>query len=435
MKFRWQRALTVAAREYVTTVRRKAFVLTLIGTPLFYAVVMVVMIKPQIDESIKAMREFRAMGVVDSSGLFAGAPAEIRTDINTETVSLGSGRTMPSLPQDPIVTHVRHFDAPEPALEALRKGELKQVLVIPTDYLATGRLRRYAISENVFNDGQQERPVNRWLSRGLLAGRVDSVLAERAARPARSMDVYTLSREGAWGQRDDASELFEFLIPFVAGLLLSISILIGGQYLLQGVAEEKESRILESMLCTLTPEDLVMGKLIGLGGAGLTLVGSWIVILAAFSGTAAMAANVSVPPIVLGLMMVYFLVGYVFYASLMTGIGAITNNMREAQQFSFMFTFMNFVPFYMMSTLVGHPDSPLAVGLSLFPPTAPVSMLLRVASPSGNVPAWQIALSLALLAGTAYLALRAAAKIFRIGLLLYGKTPTLPEIIRWLRAS
>jgi ABC-2 type transport system permease protein len=119
----------------------------------------------------------------------------------------------------------------------------------------------------------------------------------------------------------------------------------------------------------------------------------------------------------------------------MTGIGAITNNMREAQQFSFMFTFMNFVPFYMMNTLVGHPEAPLAVGLSLFPPTAPVSMLLRVASPSSNVPWWQIGLSLALLAGTAYLTLRAAAKIFRIGLLLYGKTPTLPEIIRWLRTA
>ena len=256
--------------------------------------------------------------------------------------------------KEAFVTRVRRFDGPEAALEALQKGALKQVLVIPADYLANGRLRRYVTSENVFNDGQQERPVNRWLSRGLLAGRVDSVLAERAARPARAMDVFTLSREGRWEQRDDASELFEFLVPFVAGLLLSISILIGGQYLLQGVSEEKESRILESMLCTLTPEDLVMGKLIGLGGAGLTLVGSWIVILAAFSGTVAIAARVSVPPMVLVLMVAYFLLGYVFYASLMTGIGAVTNNMREAQQFSFMFTFMNFVPFYMMTTLVGH---------------------------------------------------------------------------------
>jgi len=436
MTFRWQRALTVAKREYLTTVRRKAFVLTLVGTPLFYAVIMVVMIKPQIDESLKAMREFRAMGVVDSSGLFTHAPEEIALEINAESISLRSGTPEPSLPKGSFITRIRRFSDPKDALTALEQGELKQVLVIPPDYLEHGRVRRYASTENVFNDGGQERPVNRWLTRGLLAGRgLDSLVAERAARPARAMEVFTKNRDGAWAQRDDASEIFEFLVPFIAGLLLSISILIGGQYLLQGVSEEKESRILESMLCTLTPEDLVMGKLIGLGGAGLTLVGSWILVLAGFSGTAAIAAKVSIPPIVLGLMVAYFLLGYLFYASLMTGIGAITNNMREAQQFSFMFTFMNFVPFYMMTTLVGHPESPLAVGLSMFPPTAPVSMLLRVASPSSHVPAWQILLSLTLLAATAYLALRAAAKIFRIGLLLYGKTPTLPEIVRWLRTA
>lgn len=435
MRFRWERALTVAAREYTTTVRRKAFVLTLVGTPLFYALIMFVMIKPQIDDSIKAMREFRAMGVVDSSGLFAGAPAEIRTELNLESVSFRSGTPEPRLPPNAFVTQVRRFEAPEAALDALRRGELKQVLVVPADYLTSGRVRRYVSTENVFNDGQQERPVTRWLTRGLLAGRVDSLLGERAARPARAMDVYTLNREGAWEHRDDAGEIFEFLVPFAAGMLLSISILIGGQYLLQGVSEEKESRILESMLCTLTPEDLVVGKLIGLGGAGLTLVGSWALIIGGFSGSAAMASNIQVPAIVLVLMVAYFLLGYLFYASLMTAIGAITSNMREAQQFSFMFTFMNFIPFYLMTTLVGNPQSPLAVGLSLFPPTAPVSMLLRVAAPSAGVPWWQIALSLLLLAGTAYLTLRAAAKVFRIGLLLYGKTPTLPEIVRWLRAA
>lgn len=435
MKFRWQRALTVASREYVTTVSRKAFVLTLIGTPLFYSLIMVVMIKPQIDESIKAMRAFRAMGVVDSSGLFAAAPDEIRTQMDVEAISMRKGTPGPKPPPEAFVTKVLNYAAPESALAALERGDLKQVLVIPPDYLAHGRVRRYVGSENVFNDGQQERPVQRWLTRGLLAGRVDSTLGERASRPTRAMDVYTLNREGAWEHRDDSSQVFEFLVPFIAGLLLSMSIVIGGQYLLQGVSEEKESRILESMLCTLTPEDLVVGKLLGLGGAGLTLVGSWALVLAAFSGTAALASNVSVSPVVLVLMVAYFLLGYLFYASLMTGIGAITNNMREAQGFSFMFTFMNFIPFYMMTTLVGHPEAPLSVGLSLFPPTAPVSMLLRVASPSSHVPAWQIALSLALLAGTAYLALRAAAKIFRIGLLLYGKTPTLPEIVRWLRAS
>jgi ABC-2 type transport system permease protein len=109
--------------------------------------------------------------------------------------------------------------------------------------------------------------------------------------------------------------------------------------------------------------------------------------------------------------------------------------MREAQQFSFVFTFMNFIPFYMLTMIIGRPDSPLAVGLSMFPPMAPVAMMLRLAAPSSAVPAWQIALSLGLLAGSGWLAIVLTAKVFRVGLLMHGKTPTLPEIVRWVREA
>jgi ABC-2 type transport system permease protein len=146
-------------------------------------------------------------------------------------------------------------------------------------------------------------------------------------------------------------------------------------------------------------------------------------------------AQLHFTPVMLLAMLAYLLLGFLFYASLMTGIGAITNNMREAQQFAFMFTFANFVPFIMLTAILGHPEGPLAVGLSMFPPTAPTTMMLRLASSSAGVPGWQIALSLALLAGTAAVALLAAARVFRIGLLMYGKTPSLPEILRWVRAG
>jgi ABC-2 type transport system permease protein len=96
---------------------------------------------------------------------------------------------------------------------------------------------------------------------------------------------------------------------------------------------------------------------------------------------------------------------------------------------------MNFIPFYMMTSIVGHPESGLALGLSMFPPMAPVAMMLRLSAPSAAVPAWQITLSLALLAGAGWLALAISARLFRIGLLMYGKTPTLPEIVRWARQS
>jgi ABC-2 type transport system permease protein len=214
-------------------------------------------------------------------------------------------------------------------------------------------------------------------------------------------------------------------------MLLGLCIVIGGQYLLQGVSEEKESRILESLLCTVSSEELLAGKLVGLGGAGLTLVALWMAMSVAFAAPAAALARIHLPPLLLVVMLAYLLLGYLFYGSLMTGIGAITNNMREAQQFAFMFSFANWVPFIMLTTIIGHPDGRLAVGLSLFPPTAPVTMMMRMAVPGATVPVWQTALSMVLLAGTAWLALVFSARVFRIGLLMYGKTPNLPEIMRW----
>jgi ABC-2 type transport system permease protein len=189
------------------------------------------------------------------------------------------------------------------------------------------------------------------------------------------------------------------------------------------------------MLCTVNAGELLAGKLFGLGAAGLTIVASWIALGALFGGPVLALARVNVHPTLMGVAVLYFVFGYLFYGSIMTGIGAIASNMREAQQFSVMFTFMNFIPFYMMTSIVGHPDSKLALGLSLFPPMAPVAMMLRMCAPNSAVPPWQIALSIGLLAASAWLALVIAARLFRIGLLMYGKTPTLPEIMRWARQS
>src|SRR5262249_25412724 len=165
-------------------------------------------------------------------------------------------------------------------------------------------------------------------------------------------------------------EVFDFIMPFSFAMILGLCIVIGGQYLLQGVSEEKESRILESLLCTVSAEELLAGKLLGLGGAGLTLVGFWMTIGTVLGGPAAALARIHISPLLLIILLAYLLLGYLFYGSLMTGIGAITNNMREAQQFAFMFTFSNWVPFIMLTRILGHPDSRLAVGLSMFPMTA-----------------------------------------------------------------
>ena len=428
MSFSWSKTITIAQREYLTTVKRKAFLFTVIGTPILYAVLMTIMIRPQMGERARQMREFRALGVVDSSGAFADAEPEIRGLVATD-ISLLAKQIAKA---DEYHIQVRSYPSQAEAERALRDGTVNQMIVIAADYLESGRIRRYAIDTNIFSS-QDERAVSGWIVRSLLRSRVDSLRIERVARPARGMELYTPNPAGGFEVHDERREMLDFLLPFAFGFLMGLGIVMGGQYLLQGVAEEKESRILESMLCTVNASELLAGKLLGLGSAGLTIVGSWLVMGAALGGPALALAQIKVPPALFALAVVYFLLGYLFYGSIMTGIGAITNNMREAQQFSFLFTFMNFIPFYMLTTIVGRPGSGLAVGLSLFPPMAPVAMMLRMSAPSASVPLWQIGLSLALLLGTAWLTLVISARLFRIGLLMYGKTPTLPEILRWAR--
>jgi ABC-2 type transport system permease protein len=428
----WSRIFTIARREYLSTVRRKAFLFTIVGTPLLYALLMIIVIKPQMNDRLDAVKRFKTLGVVDSSGAFMNAPRETEIEMNT-----GDPFSVSKAPpkREKFKTEIRFYDDFVAADTALHRGEVSQVVVIPADYLESGRTRRYALRNNLFTSND-ERIVSRWLVRGMLSGQTDEQRIQRAARPLAEAELYTPSKAGgAYEIKDDRRETMEFLLPFVFGLLLGLVIVIGGQYLLQGVNEEKESRILESMLCTVTPEELLAGKLIGLGSAGLTVAVAWLVMGTAFAGPAAAMIQQSIRPTLLLLMLTYFLLGYLFYGCLMTGIGAMASNMKEAQQFSVWFTFLTFIPFYLLTTLLGNPNSPIAIGLSLFPPTAPVSMMLRLAAPGSAVPGWQIVASIAILAVAALLILLAAARVFRVGMLMYGKTPNLPEIVRWIRTG
>lgn len=428
MTLSWKRAGIVARREYLATVKRKAFLITLVAMPLYFGGIMLYATRSADSSRLETMRGFTQLAVVDSSGLFAGAPRTVTTRATADPTR-APGR------EDTFRTKIDFFRDQRSLEAALRTGMARRGLVIGADYLASGRLRRYARAENILSSGSGQRTIERWLAQGLLAGRVDSLRAERAARPSVKLDDYTLGRDGRFTLKDERREAMDFMIPFLFSVLLGTCIITGGQYLLQGLGEEKESRILESLLCTLSADDLLAGKLLGLGAAGLTLVAVWMGAGMALGGPMMALVEFHVPPLLIALAVAYFLLGYLFYGGLMTAIGAVTNNMREAQQFAMMFTFAVFLPFLLMTTILGSPDGPLAVGLSLFPPTAATTMMLRLALPAAEVPAWQIAASLGLLALAGWLVLRGAARVFRIGLLMTGKPPNLPEILRWARAG
>jgi ABC-2 type transport system permease protein len=425
-----RRIFVVARREFLTTVRRRAFILTLLGTPAYFAFVTVLSGSAELQDRKDALQKLNAIGVVDSSGLYAQATREIQSTF------VGGGFGRGPVPPTPVSFHTKVLFFPDvaSAQQAVRSDRVPQVIVIPQDYVATGRIIRYARSNSPFSSTDR-RAIGAWLARNLVAAKVDARTADRVGRPTEDDRLYTLNRAGQFELKNDAREIGDILVPMFFSLLLGLSIIIGGQYLLQGVAEEKETRILESLLCEVSAEELLAGKLFGLGAVGLLTVGVWMGLGFVVSGPALAILPVHLQPSLVMVAALYFLFGYLFFGSIMTGIGAVTNNMREAQQFAVWFTFANFVPFILFTTILGRPDAPVSFWLSMFPPTASTAMMLRLAAPNSAVPAWQVVVSVALLAAAAGLTLRVVARIFRIGLLMHGKTPTLPEIVRWARQT
>ena len=430
------KVLIIARREYLTTVRRKAFVFTLLITPAIFFFAGVVSTKLQINQAVAKLHEARIVAVVDSSGLYANAPLafDYPPPVEPNLDPRQAGKPAPAPTHVPVI--LRRYPEQKTALDSLEAGNVKTVLVVSSDFLSSGRLRVYEKDTRAFTNSTDYRPLTNWLSRNLLSGLTDSMRVERTLWIGRGLDYYTKDREGHWAIKDDAKELAGFLLPFALGFLLAMSIISGGQYLLQGVSEEKESRILESLLCSVTPEELMAGKMFGLGGAGLTLVAVWI-LAGAFSSAGVLSfIHVSVPASLLVLGLLYFVFGYLFYASVMISIGSMASNLREATQFSGYLTILNFAPFWAMVVFINTPNSTFAAAISLFPPTAATSMMLRMSASAVSgaiIPPWQIATSLTLLAVSGVVTLMLGAKLFRLGMLLYGKTPNLPEIMRILR--
>jgi ABC-2 type transport system permease protein len=192
------------------------------------------------------------------------------------------------------------------------------------------------------------------------------------------------------------------------------------------------------MLCSVSPDELLAGKLLGLGSAGLTLVTVWAGFGLYSSAGVLALAKVSLPPSLLVLGFFYFLFGYLFYGAIMLSVGSMTSNLREATQISGYLTLLNVCPFWMMWKFLNSPNSAITVAMSLFPPTAATSMMLRMSASTVSgavIPPWQIATSLGLLGVSAIVMLLIGSRLFRLGMLLYGKTPNLPEILKILRQA
>jgi ABC-2 type transport system permease protein len=236
----------------------------------------------------------------------------------------------------------------------------------------------------------------------------------------------------------DASRSFAGAYALI--LVLYGSVLIYGINIARSVVEEKTSRVFEVLLSTASADELMLGKLLGVGATGMTQMGIWAALLVAFTGSqlAARAGihglaslGVTLPELIFFL--IFFLLGFFLYSGMAAALGSSVSAEQEVQQFSFILISPLVVSVVLMMYVMSNPASTISVILSLIPPFTPIIMYMRICAQTP--PWWQLALSVALLFASVLGMAWLAARIYRVGVLMYGKRATLPEIIRWLRYS
>jgi len=236
--------------------------------------------------------------------------------------------------------------------------------------------------------------------------------------------------------REGASGAAVFLTAFAMVMLLYTVVLIYGMAVMRSVIEEKSNRILEVLLSSVTAKELLAGKIIGVGAVGLTQILVWVIFALIFSvpglvATKSFLGELHIPMTAIAAFAVFFLLGYLLYSAMYAAIGAMVNTDQEAQQMQWPALIPLVLGVVLMNAVIQHPNSALAFWLSLVPFFAPILMLMRIVIE--QPPLWQILLCLALIVATIYGLLSLASRIYRVGILMYGKRPSWPELRRWLR--
>jgi ABC-2 type transport system permease protein len=288
------------------------------------------------------------------------------------------------------------------------------------------------------------RETGGFIEKSWLRGQLDRAilleeLAQRGVGGAQADDLLkpvkleTMHLEA--GRETKANDRGAFFAVLIMVMLLYMAVIFYGVSVMRAVLEEKNSRVMEVMLSSATSTELMAGKLIGVGAVGLTQIGIWIVMAGVYAlpalAASASTGEIRIAPLTLAAFALFFLFGYFLYSSIYAAVGAIITSEQEGQQLQFIILLPLIVAVFMMGPVMRAPDSPVAVWTSMVPFFSPVLMYVRIAVQPP--PVWQIALSLLLLVVTIAGILILCARIYRIGILMYGKRPTLPEIVKWLK--
>ncbi len=407
----------IARHEYLTNVRRIGFIFVTLLIPALGLISLLVTAFFSGQASSFLERQFTnaqnaEIGVVDQTGIYTPiAPA--------------------------YANRFRAFPDEPAAKGALLADQISSYVVIPLNYLESGRIDLY-IKQSGFmstSSNADSGVLRAFLVNGLLAGKVAPNIQARASQPA-NLSMVTLDNKGNPSASGNFSFVAGFIAPYVFSILLFVSVLASSGYLLRGVSEEKESRVIEIILSSVSATELLAGKVIGLGALGLTQIAVWLasaILLSGGLGALVAGAALILNPAPFLLAGVYFLLGYLLYGATMAAAGSLGTSLRESQQLAGVFTFMAAIPWFFAAIVFTNPNATLIRVLSYFPFTAPTTMMLRL--PLTVVPTVDIVVSIVSLLISIPVVLWAGAKVFRMGLLMYGKRPALGEIVRAVREA
>ena len=315
------------------------------------------------------------------------------------------------------------------AREALASGAIEAYYVVPADYVQTGNVRMVAneIEDTPFGPREKSQSFAALLNGNLLN---DQALAAQVTKPVEIKDNIGLAPA-----EDRKGASFGGFSPLVYGvaLLFFIVFMTASSFLMQAVSTEKENRVIEVLMSSVTPTQLLAGKILGLGLIGFIQLVLWFgSSLFALTSVPLISRFVGpISPFAVLITVVFFVLGYFVYASLLAGLGALMPGGRETAQYSFLVLFPLFIPLYLNQAIGAEPNGVLATALSLIPFTAPIVMPMRLFAT--EVPLWQVGVGLALLALLDYLAITGAARVFRAQSLLSGSKPTVKQIMAAFR--
>jgi ABC-2 type transport system permease protein len=400
----------ILKQEFRQTIKRKGFIIMTLAFPVLGLITIGIVGLIQGIEKQPDPGDEVAIGYVDEMGRFADFTSQPGVNIITYTTQ-------------------------EEATSALLVGDVSEYFIISPEYMSTGLIARYITEKELEPSDSIRRAIRNFLLSNLLQGQTSPQITERVKAPLALVSTrLSLTGEVA----TDQGGLGAFLVPFMFSILLIVSVFSSSGYLLQGLSEEKENRIIEILLSSVSARQLLAGKVLGLGAIGLVQIVIWllsIVFLVNMASTTigGVLNTLQIPANFLILGIVYFILGYFFFAVIMAGVGALGATTRESQQLSMIFIFPAIVPIYVFIFSQFNPNHVLTQVLTLIPFTAPTTVFMRLGL--FELSTWELIVSIILLVISIIVALVLAAKIFRTFLLMYGKRPRLSEIIKRLREA